>query len=324
MSVNKANIQKYVFLSALLVILLVVPIITHEEYTLHIFIITFIAVMLTSGLHLPFIAGMWDMGQAAFYAIGAYTSALIMINYGVPFWLSLPIAGIVAIVISLGLGYLFMRAKGIYFMILTLALVEIVRQTIIKVPFLGGYRVTNIPPPNAIVIPHVFQLEFISKVPFYYLILAFMLFTIIVLYRIDRSRVGTILRSVAINEGLCRSVGIDTTKYKVLSFVIGSFFAGIAGALYASYAGIIGPTNFDMWRSIMIYIPLIIGGAGSLWGAVLGAAFLTILPEVLRPIFLYEPMIYGAVLILVLFFLPGGFISLPRVIRSKIAKLRIN
>jgi branched-chain amino acid transport system permease protein len=157
MSVNKANIQKYVFLSALLVILLVVPIITHEEYTLHIFIITFIAVMLTSGLHLPFIAGMWDMGQAAFYAIGAYTSALIMINYGVPFWLSLPIAGIVAIVISLGLGYLFMRAKGIYFMILTLALVEIVRQTIIKVPFLGGYRVTNIPPPEARGGPRVFQ-----------------------------------------------------------------------------------------------------------------------------------------------------------------------
>jgi branched-chain amino acid transport system permease protein len=318
--VNKANIQRYVFLLVLVVILLLIPIITREEYMLHIFIMAFVAIMLTSGLHLPFIAGMWNVGQAAFYAIGAYTSALIMINFGVPFWLSLPIAGIVAMVVALGLGYLFMRAKGLYFMILTLALVEVVRQTIIKVPFLGGFRVTNIPPPNAIVIPHVLQVEFISKVPYYYLMLAFALVTIVVLYRIDRSRIGTILRSVTTEEGLCRSVGIDTTGYKVLSFVVGSFFAGIAGALYASYAGIIGPTNFDMWTSIMIYIPLIIGGAGSLWGAVLGAAFLSILPEVLRPIALYVPMIYGAVLILVIFFLPGGLISLPRVIRSKIGR----
>jgi len=243
-----------------------------------------------------------------------------MVYYDVSFWLSLPLAGIAAAVVSLGFGYLTIRIRGLYFVMLTLAFVEMIRLTIIAVPFLGAQRVMNIPPPNPIIIPYLLRVEFISKTPYYYLVLALVVITLAVLYLIDRSRMGDILKSIAASEPLCQSVGINTTRYKVLAFVICSFFAGIAGGFYAPYIGLIAPGSFTSWASIMVFLALVVGGVGSFWGPVIGASLMTALPEVLRGAVMYEPLISAAMLILILFFLPGGLASLPRVIRTRMVR----
>lgn len=317
---NRQNLTKTIAFLILAVILLAVPIVIRDPYVIHILIMVGISIILCASLRLVVMTGVWHLGQIAFYAIGAYTLTLLMVYYDISFWLLLPLAGIAAAAASLGFGYLTIRVKGLYFVMLALAFVEMIRLTIIAVPFLGAQRVMNIPPPNPIIIPYLLRVEFISKTPYYYLILALVVITLAVFYMIERSRVGSILKSIAANEPLCKSVGINTTRYKVLAFVICCFFAGIAGGFYAPYIGLIAPGSFTSWASIMVFLALIVGGVGSFWGPVLGAAFLTALPEVLRGAAIYEPMISAAILILILFFLPSGLTSLPRVVRSRMMR----
>lgn len=317
---NRHNLVRTTAFLILAAILLVVPIVIRDPYVVHILIMVGISIILCASLRLVLVTGIWNLGQIAFYAIGAYTLTLLMVYYDVSFWLSLPLAGIAAAVVSLGFGYLTIRIKGLYFVMLTLAFVEMIRLTIIAVPFLGAQRVMNIPPPNPIIIPYLLRVEFISKTPYYYLVLALVVITLAVLYLIDRSRMGDILKSIAASEPLCQSVGINTTRYKVLAFVICSFFAGIAGGFYAPYIGLIAPGSFTSWASIMVFLALVVGGVGSFWGPVIGASLMTALPEVLRGAVMYEPLISAAILILILFFLPGGLVSLPRVIRTRMVR----
>lgn len=317
---NRQNLVRTTAFLILAAILLVVPIVIRDPYVVHILIMVGISIILCASLRLVLVTGIWNLGQIAFYAIGAYTLTLLMVYYDVSFWLSLPLAGIAAAVVSLGFGYLTIRIKGLYFVMLTLAFVEMIRLTIIAVPFLGAQRVMNIPPPNPIIIPYLLRVEFISKTPYYYLVLALVVITLAVLYLIDRSRMGDILKSIAASEPLCQSVGINTTRYKVLAFVICSFFAGIAGGFYAPYIGLIAPGSFTSWASIMVFLALVVGGVGSFWGPVIGASLMTALPEVLRGAVMYEPLISAAILILILFFLPGGLVSLPRVVRTRMVR----
>jgi branched-chain amino acid transport system permease protein len=318
--VNRHNSTRTIAFVILAVILLALPIVLRDPYIIHILIMVGISIILCASLRLVFMTGIWNLGQIAFYAIGAYTLTLLMVYYDVSFWLALPLAGIAAAAVSIGFGYLTIRVRGLYFLMLTVAFVEIIRLTIIAVPFLGAQRVMNIPPPNPIVIPFLLRIEFISKTPYYYLALALVAITLAILYLIERSRIGGILKSIATSEPLCESVGIDTTRYKVIAFVICSFFAGIAGGFYAPYIGIIAPGSFTAWTSIMVFLSLVVGGVASFWGPVIGAAFMTVLPEVLRGAVSYEPMVSGIILLLVLFFLPGGLVSLPGVIRSRMMK----
>ena len=317
---NRHNLKNTIAFLILPLILLVIPGMTKDPYLFHILIMVGINVILCASLRLVIMTGVWNLGQIAFYAIGAYVVSLLMVYYGLSFWLVLPLAGIAAAVVALGFGYLAMRVKGMYFVMLSLAFVEMIRLTIINVPFLSRYHVLNVPPPNPIIFPGLLRVEFISKVPYYYLILALVIIILAVLYRIERSRMGEIFKSIAAHEPLCQSIGINTTKYTVLAFVICSFFAGIAGGFYAPYLTLIAPRSFNMLASVMIFVPLIVGGVGSFWGPVIGATLLTVLPEILRGAVIYEPMIFAVILLLIVFFLPGGLTSLPGVIRSRMAK----
>jgi branched-chain amino acid transport system permease protein len=315
--VNRHISAKTIALLLLAAILLVAPMVTKEPYVVHILIMAGISIILCTSLRLVVVTGVWNLGQSAFYAIGAYTLTLLMVYCGVSFWLLLPLSGIAAAVVSLGLGYVTIRVRGMYFAMLTLAFVEIITLTITAVPFLGAQRVMNIPPPNPIVIPHLLRVEFTSKVPYYYLVLALVIIILTILYMIERSRTGSILKSISAGESLCESIGIDITRYRVTAFVICSFFAGVAGGLYAPYVGLISPGSFNTSASIMIFLSLVVGGLGSFWGPVVGAVLLTTLPEVLRGAATYEPMVYTAILILIIFFLPGGLTSLPAVVRHR-------
>jgi branched-chain amino acid transport system permease protein len=312
--VSRKDFTKTIAFVVLAAILIALPIVVRDSYIIHILIMVGISIILCTSLRLVLVAGIWNLGQIAFYAIGGYSATLLMVYYDVSFWFALPLAGLAAALVSLGFGYLTIRVKGVYFLLMTVAFVEIIRLTIIALPFLGGHRVMNIPPPS---LPGI---EFLSKTPYYYLILFLVVITLVVLYLIERSRIGGIVKSVATSEPLCKSVGIDTTGYKVMAFVICSFFAGIAGGFYAPYVGLIAPGSFTVWASMMVFLALVVGGVKSFWGPVIGAAFITVLPEILSGAVSYEPMISGIILLLVIFLLPDGIVSLPGVIREKIMK----
>ena len=317
---NRRNLANKISIVILVIILLTMPIVIKGAYIIHIMIMAGISVILCTSLRLILMAGIYNLGHIAFYAIGAYLYTLLSMFFHLSFWLLLPLTGIIPAAISVGFGYLTIRVRGIYFLMMTLAFVEIVRLTLMAVPFLGTRRVVSIPPPNPIVIPNLLTIEFNSKVPYYYLILVLIGITIAVLYFIEKSRFGDNLKSIAVSEPLCESLGINTTRNKVFAFAIGSFFAGITGCFFAGYVGIISPGTFSVWASVMLMLAVILGGAGSIWGPMIGATFMTILPEALRGAAIYEPMISATILILIIYFLRGGLITLPEVVRAKITR----
>lgn len=317
---NRTKLLKSTFLLILAVILLVLPIIISDPYMMHIVIMVGIFIILTTSLRLTTIPGLWNLSIIAFYGIGSYAVYLLMTRLGLSFWLALLAAGIVAGIIAWGFGYVAIRTKGMYFCLLTIAFVETVRLTITEIPFLGGYKTLMVPPIDPIVIPHLFRVEFVSKASFYYLILILVAITLVVLYRIDKSRIGANLESIADSEPLAQSIGINITRYKVSAFCIGSFFAGIAGGFNASYSGVVAPEGITLWASMMVFIAVIVGGVGSVWGAVIGATILAALPEVFRGAVYYEPSLSSIVVILVVFFLPGGLITLPDWFRERVLK----
>jgi branched-chain amino acid transport system permease protein len=297
----------------LAIVVLAMPLITKDPRNLHILIIAGIAVILATGLHLSQIVGLFNLGQAAFFAIGAYSLFLLRLNLGLSFWVTLPLAGMIAGIIALGLGFPFVKVKGVYFVMLSLALVEVVRLTIIAVPFLGGYRTIIVPP-----IEPILGVDLNSKIAQYYLMLGLVAITLVVLYRIQKSRIGATLKCIADNEPLAQSLGMRSSAYKVLAFSIASFFAGIAGGFYATYMMVIGPNDFTVWTSIRIFMWVVVGGMGFFWGPLIGAVFLTFLSSAFLGMAEYETIIVAIIIILVIFFLPGGIVTIPRLVQKRV------
>jgi branched-chain amino acid transport system permease protein len=304
------------------IVLLLVPVMIHDAYALHILIVMGISILLSTALRLTLLVGIMNLGQIAFYAIGAYALELLYVKIGVSFWICLPLAGIAAGIIALGFGYVTVRVKGLYFCMMTMVLVTVVQLAVAAIPFLGGYLVTDIPPPNPIVIPNLYKIEFVSKVQYYYLMVTILGMGIAFLYGLEKSRISAIWKCIAENEELTQSIGFDATKYRVLAIVISSFFAGIGGAFWASYVTIIGPKSFDIWASIMIFVAIVIGGEKSFWGPVIGTAFLTVLGEALRFVALYElrQTFYAVIVIFVIFFMPKGIIDFPKRFQNGISR----
>jgi branched-chain amino acid transport system permease protein len=264
--------------------------------------------------------GQVSLGQSGFYAIGAYVSAILVRNLGFSFWIALPLSGITAGIFALIVGSVVLRIKGLYFAIITFAFAEIVRLTIVAWPsVLGGLNgITGIPKPNNFAFIQLINVDFVaSRVPFYYLILIIVLIASFIIWRIDTSRLGRIIRCIAKNENLSESLGIYLMKYRVLVFTVACFFSGISGSFYAHYYCVLHPDSFTVWESILIQIQGTLGGTTSpVVGPILGAMVLTILSEFLRATKHLEPVLYGGILIMVLFVLPKGLVDLvPRVLR---------
>lgn len=317
---NKTKLLKLTCLLIPVIILLILPVITSDLYVLHIVVTVGIAVILAASIRLTAIPGLWNLSIIAFYGIGSYAVYFLMVYLGLSFWLALLTAGIVSGIIALGFGYATIGAKGLYFCLLTIAFVEVTRLAINEIPIFGGYRAVAVPPIAPIIIPHVLTIEFVSKMPFYYMMLILVAITLVVLHRIDKSRIGAILESIADSEPLAQSIGINITRYKVLAFCIGSFFAGIAGGFFASYSHIISPQSINLWAAMMVFIAMVVGGMGSILGPVIGATLLTVLPELFRGAVYWEPLLSAIVVILVVFFLPGGLITLPRLFQERLLK----
>jgi len=299
---------------ALILFLFLIPLFVTGAYQLHVLVMTGIAVVLTSSLRLIFNSGQLSLGQGGMMTLGAYTSALLVTKLGLSTWIALGASAAAGALLGLLVGYPFMRLKGIYFSLVTVFMAEVIRLIAEQWRSVTGgtLGISNIPAPDAIAIPGLFNISFGSKVSFYYLTLILVLLSLLALYALERSRIGLTWFSVRESDFLSESIGIDTASSKVLGFCIGSFFAGLAGGLYSQYNSVITPSGFGFIYSMYVLIYMIVGGGQSFLGPILGAVILTFLPEVARPLKAYQPYIFGGVVILVMFLLPGGLVSLPQ------------
>ncbi len=307
------------------IIFALLPLWMRDPYHLHLTIVMGTYIMATLGVRLILNCGQWNFGQAGFMAIGAYAAAILATNTDLtPFWATAPIAGLITALVALIIGFPALRAKGLYFAILTLAFSMAVRQAVIAFSGVTGghFGIHDIPPPASIQFAGLLLDFGTSKIAQYYLMCSLVAITILVMYRLDNSRFGMVLRSIAGNDTLVESVGVPALRYKLIAFVISSFFAGLAGAYSAHYTWMAHPDFFTVWESLYIIVYVVFGGASTIPGVILGTSVLIGMMEALKLLAGYREIIYAAILILVILFLPKGLISISSVISKRIEKLR--
>lgn len=321
MRMRKRKLVKFVGCVALLVLALVTPLITQSDYLVRSLILSYLFSILTLGFALVWATGRLTLGQAGFFAIGAYFSTVVVTRLGVSFWLALPLSGIVASIFGLMIGLAILRRGGITFLMLTWASAEVIRLVIGNEQQVLGGRIglVGIPAPNPISVFGLGIIDFtVSNIPYYYLVLLLLLVTLLFLWRLYNSRFGRIFHSLSQNDLLSRSVGVDIAGYRLLAFSIAAFFAGLAGSFYAHYMSYLDPDYFTLMTSVTIQVYAVVGGIFNfISGPLVGTILLSLLVQYLRGWIIYEAIIYGVILIIVGLFLPRGLISLPRLLLQK-------
>jgi branched-chain amino acid transport system permease protein len=310
------------WLLVIIVVFIIPLLIQSNTYFLSIFILCVINVLLASGLRTISVVGQLCFATMAFAGIGAYVSAILMMKAGLPIGVTLPLAGIVSMLVAALVAYPFVRVMGIYFAMLTLFFGEVIRLVLIqwKEMTSGATGLTNVPSIGTLSIAGA-NINFAEYLPYSYFALVVVIICLLFLYRIDRSRLGTAFASIEQDEAVASAVGINVIKNKILVFCIGCFFAGIAGSLYAHYLRVIVPDSFGLFPSIYIVIYLMTGGRKSFVGPIVGAIVLTLIPQIFSRLVQFMPFIYVAALYIVLYLMPGGLVDLPRIIMTGLPRL---
>ena len=309
---------------ALLGFALIMPIVFYDNrYLLDLGIMVLTYVMLGWGLNIVVgLAGLLDLGYVAFYAVGAYSYALLAEYFGWSFWLCLPLAGILAAFWGILLGFPVLRLRGDYLAIVTLAFGEIIRIVLLNwQSFTGGPNGVSAPRPSFFGIPFTagddgfaatFGLEFSSthRVVFlFYLILALALFTNWVTIRLRRLPVGRAWEAMREDEIACRSLGINTTNTKLTAFAVGAMFGGFAGAFFATRQGFISPESFVFMESATILAIVVLGGMGSQIGVAIAAVVMLAGFEFFREFAQFRMVIFGAAMVAIMVWRPGGLLG---------------
>jgi len=309
---NPLNWAKTGFYILLLAILIFVPVLFRNLYQLGVITFILINVLLAVSCWFIMTTGQVTLGHAGFAAIGGYLSAALIARYGMGSWSSLLIAMITAGMIASVIGFITLRIKGIYFIVATLALGEVIRVVFgaWDDPFGGLVGIMNLPPPNTMIIPGLPAIEFGSKVSLYYLTMVLALSGIVIMDRVNRSPIGLVFQGIRQADDLAENVGINIMGYKVLAFVISCMFAGMAGVLYTYSVGSIQPSSFTLIQSAYYLVYVAVGGSINVFGPILGALVLNILSEFLRPVKEFEPIVFALILIGAVLLLHGGLIGL--------------
>ncbi|HTZ16867.1 MAG TPA: hypothetical protein VMB78_00350 [Dissulfurispiraceae bacterium] len=250
--------------------------------------------------------GLLNLGFAAFYACGAYTYALLNTKLGLGFWTCLPISAGFTALVGLLLAVPALRLRGDYLAIVTLGFGEIMRLILNNWDSLthGPNGITGISPPLFANIP------FADIKYYYYLVFVMLLFSLVIIRRVENSRFGRAWKAIKENEIAASSIGINVFKYKLFAFAFGTFWAGLAGILFAAKMQFVSPESFTFIESVLILSMVIIGGIGNTYGAVLGAFLLVLLPEALREVQLYRMLLLGIALVFLMRFRPQGLLGI--------------
>jgi branched-chain amino acid transport system permease protein len=290
------------------------PFFLKNSYYIRILIFIGIYIILTLSLNLiNGYAGLFSIGHAAFYGIGAYSSALLTLRLGVPFMIALPLSGIIAGIFGYLIGKPTLRLTGIFLTLATLGFNIIFVLLMINLESLtrGPLGIAGIP------VPKIFSYGIQSQTGYYYLVFILVLFSLGSIYRIIHSRFGNALLAIRDEETAAEVIGVNTVHYKIAIFTISTFYAGIAGSFFAHYIRFIAPDSFTFWESFTLLAMLALGGQGNLAGPLVGAFLLIAIPEIFRFLTDYRMIFYGLVLIFMMLFRREGLF------RNRTYRLRI-
>jgi branched-chain amino acid transport system permease protein len=270
----------------------------------------------SAGVWLTFYIGRINIGQGAYALMGGYVSAVLMTQFGVSFWLTLPLAGLFCAATSVLIGLPILRLRGVYFAMITLVLTEVMRLTALALPITNGAKgITSIPLPGAMSVFGITLIpDFASianpKLGFYLLAVTLMVLSYAALWRIVNSRLGHLCRSLQQNEELASSIGVNTAYLRVLTYAISSFFGGLAGAVFVAISQSIYPSSFAVADSVNFMLYCFVGGLGFVTGPMVGTFLLYFGWDLLSVAKEYQLLIYSSAMIALMLVLPNGVLSL--------------
>ena len=303
--------QKIIALIVLAVLLLVPPLL--KNYGVYLFSYWLVFVIATMGLNLTIgYAGQKSLGHAAFFGIGAYTVAILM-KAGFSFWFGLPVAMLGCFAVGLALGFPALRVQTIYLAFATLGFNTAVWLVMRNEEWLTGgtFGINNIARPS------LFGFQLTAALHYYYFVLVVAMILGALLWRLLNSPWGKAFTALRDNPIRAESLGINVQAYTLLSFAIGAVYAGVAGALFASLVEFIEPAPFTVGASIMMYLMVVVGGAGYFFGPLLGSAVGVLLPEWLRFAQAWYLFVFGTAVVMLMLWLPEGLLSIPDRLRAK-------
>ena len=302
---RKKMTKEGIFGLVVLIFALTAPLYITKAYNVHLLVLCAIYVGLASSLNLILgYAGLFSLAHAAFFGMGAYTSAILVGKLGLPIWVGFACSGFIAAIFGLLIAYPSLKLRGDYLAIVTLGFGQIVRLFELNEQWLtnGAMGITAIPKPT------LFGEKF-GKVQFYYLALLICLLIVFIVYRIAHSRIGRALIAIREDDLAAMAIGINVRSFKMLSFGVGCWAAGLMGSVYAHYITFVAPDQYTFQISVNIFIMVVVGGMGTTMGPVIGACILTLLPELLRGIGDYRMLIYGLLLVVCMIFRPQGVLG---------------
>ena len=287
--------------------LLALPLVGVDDYFLHLLIMAGLFFLLAAGMNLLLAAGQLNLGHTAFFGIGAYTSGLLALHYGLsPLW-SLPVAAAFTGVVGYLLGRLTLKLRGAYFVLVTIGFAEVIRLVATNWMELtqGPMGLAGVPPFNL----GTERLTLVSKRDYYYLMAVMAGGTLYLTARLLGSRIGRALAAIQSNESLAESSGISAYRHTMLALVISCVLAGAAGGFYAHYITFLSPELFGFQNTVTMAVMVVAGGQGMVLGPALGSLVFTFVPEMLRMAVFYRMLLYGVILLLVVMFMPKGLVS---------------
>ena len=313
----KNRLLKWGKIIVLLGVLFALPSAITDRYFQHIMVLSCIYVILASSWNLlAGYSGLLNLGHAAFFGVAAYSSALLAINLSFSPWLGIFVGATISALFGLGLGVPALRLRGPYLAIVTIGFSEIIR--LISMNWVGLTRgslgLSEIPPLTPIRLSQTLKVDFIAEQNAYYVILICTILILFVIRRLVKSQFGLTIESMREEEDGAESIGINTSQYKLVIFMISAFIAGFAGGLYAHYVRLLSPETLGLHETFTVLTMVAVGGIGTFVGPIIGAVFLTVLSEALRFFeeainFDIRMVIYGALLMVTILFMQKGIVG---------------
>jgi branched-chain amino acid transport system permease protein len=296
---------RWIWLAVLGLVLLVWPLFVEEVFFTYIATLVLLYTIGASSLHLVLRIGHLSLGHAAFMGLGGYTSTLLTTRLEWPFAPAFLLSGLVPAAVALVVGPIVLRLRGVYFVLITFTLGEVVRLVFNEWQSLtgGADGIFRIPPPHPLLA---------DKRAYYYFALVMATLCVAFVARLLASQTGRYVDAIREGERLARSSGVPILRFKVMIFAIACGLVGVQGSLLAHYIHFVAPGSYTFNESLNLLVMNVIGGMGSLAGPLIGAAFLTALPELLRGWVELQRVLYGIILILVMLFVPGGLTEFGR------------
>lgn len=309
---SMTSARNWLRFGAVVLLVAAFPLFTSSQYYLHVAILVLVNSTFAMSLAIIARTGQLSLCHAGFASIGGYISALGAMRLGIPPLFGIALGGVVAGLVALPLGWIILRLRGVYFVLVTFTFGQMLTLLALDMQFItaGANGLVGVPPLS------ILGYAFTSREAFFYLAGGFAALVFLFTWRLLNAPAGRHFTCVEENLQLSESTGIDTRRTQVLAFVIGSAIAGMGGAVMTHYIRYISPDSFTFWTSVTFITMMVVGGRWALAGPFLGALIITPLPELLRATGGLQHIIYGAILILVLQFLPDGVASLGRRFRA--------